>query len=198
MSTSSTVTYHHGDLRATLLVNAMEMLEEGTPFSLRALARRAGVSQTAPYRHFEDRDALETALAADGFIDLKAALVGQGDGIPATVDGLVDFAVAYVAFALRRPAIFRLMFGNECTDSAPAVVEAAQELRDLLATALCNVFESEDMDALATACWALVHGLAVLHLDGKLDVSDAEATAERVRATFAAVLSVGSLRPARH
>ncbi|WP_243640429.1 TetR/AcrR family transcriptional regulator [Nocardioides jejuensis] len=188
------MTYHHGDLRATLLATAMEMLEEGTPFSLRALARRAGVSQTAPYRHFDDRDALEAALAADGFVDLKVALVGDGDGIPATVNGLIEFAVAYVHFALRRPAVFRLMFGNECTDSAPQVIEAAQELRDLLATALHNLFEGDDLDALATACWALVHGLAVLHLDGKLDASDLDATARRVRTTFAAVLSAGAIR----
>lgn len=191
MSTSEVQAYHHGDLRATLLATAMRMLEEGDPFSLRALARRAGVSQTAPYRHFADRDALEAALAADGFVDLRSDLVGDG-GVPDTVEGLIEFAVVYVDFALRRPALFRLMFGNECTENDVQVVEAARGLRDLLAVALGNVFPGSDIEALATASWALVHGLAVLHLDGKLAPSDSMPSAERVRTVFAAVLGVGS------
>ena len=66
--------YHHGDLRAALLANASEMLESGESFSMRALAKRAGVSAAAPYRHFDDREALESALAVEGFDGLRATM----------------------------------------------------------------------------------------------------------------------------
>ncbi|MFT4262039.1 MAG: TetR/AcrR family transcriptional regulator [Nocardioides sp.] len=192
MSTSSRppvrAGYHHGDLRATLLAAAMQMLEEGASFSLRGLARRAGVSQTAPYRHFADREALESALATQGLADLRAELVGDG-GPPTTMEGLVGFAVVYVDFALRRPALFRLMFGNECSAGGDPLVAAAQELDQLLIVALENVFPDSDVQALATACWSLVHGLAFLHLAGKLDAADPGVTAERVRASFEAILT---------
>jgi AcrR family transcriptional regulator len=91
----------------------MRMLEAGEPFSMRAIAREVGVSATAPYRHFADREALESALAAQGLRDLKADLT-DGRELPSTSADLAEFAVAYVEFALRRPALFRLMFGNEC------------------------------------------------------------------------------------
>lgn len=189
MSTLTRGTYHHGDLRATLLTTAMQMLEEGDAFSLRALARRAGVSPTAPYRHFADRDALESALAAEGFRDLKSDLVAKRD-LPTTASDLVELGVAYVEFALRRPALFRLMFGNQCDDSNDQRVRAAAELHDLLALALTRVFPDTDTGALALACWGLVHGLACLHLDGKLPASPSDEVAERVRASFTAVLSI--------
>lgn len=180
--------YHHGDLRAALLGAAMRMLEDGVSFSLRALARQAGVSQTAPYRHFACREALEIAVATEGFADLKADLVGER-GIPETATELVEFAVMYVDFALRRPALFRLMFGNECSGGDAALIDAADELRGLLLLALANVFPGSDRDALATACWALVHGLAFLCLTGKLERADPELVATRVRASFVAVLA---------
>ncbi|MER6877007.1 TetR/AcrR family transcriptional regulator, partial [Amycolatopsis sp. NPDC000673] len=123
MSTSTKDGYHHGDLRATLLTTAMEMLEQGEQFSLRAVARKAGVSPTAPYRHFADRDALESALAAQGLRDLNEDLI-QGDAMPATVAELAELGVAYVDFALRRPALFRLMFGNACDDTNDDRVQA--------------------------------------------------------------------------
>src|SRR5580765_980306 len=131
MTAAPKASYHHGDLRATLLATAMQMLEEGEPFSLRAVARRAGVSPTAPYRHFVDRDALESALAVEGFRDLKVDLLTAG--IPTSASGIGDFAVAYVKFALRRPAVFQLMFGNRCDDTNDQRVQATTELHDVLA-----------------------------------------------------------------
>ena len=185
---STRARYHHGDLRAALLSTAMEMLEQGETFSLRAVARRAGVSPTAPYRHFADRGALESALASQGFRDLKDDLM-EGRDLPRSVDDLADFGVAYVDFALRRPALFRLMFGNECDDSSDERVRESGDLHKLLALALGNVFPGADTDALATASWSLVHGLAFLHLDGKLSGDQVE---ERVRASFAALFSARS------
>lgn len=113
MSTSVRSNYHHGDLRSALLDAAMEMVEAGEQFSLRAVARRADVSQTAPYRHFADREALESALAIRGFQELGSQL--SLDGRPATSEeALVEFGVVYVNFALTHPGLFKLMFGQEC------------------------------------------------------------------------------------
>ena len=172
----------------------MEMLERGEPFSLRAVARRAGVSPTAPYRHFASREALESALATKGLRDLKADLMRAG-GLPSSVSVLAEFAVAYVDFALRRPALFRLMFGNECDESNSDRVEAVAEVHDLLSLAVASVFPDADAPVLATAGWALAHGLAFLHLDGKLTPTSAAEVAARVRSSFEAVFSASS--PAR-
>src|SRR6266850_4711197 len=103
MSTSSA--YHHGDLRAALLQTAGKVLEkEGLgELSLRELARRAGVSHNAPYRHFPDRDSLLAALAAEGF----ALLENEMRGLGARAMGEV-----YIRFALQHPQRFRLMFGG--------------------------------------------------------------------------------------
>lgn len=188
MSTSEKSGYHHGDLRASLLTAAMRMLEEGESFSLRALAREAGVSPTAPYRHFKDRDALESALAAQGLRDLKVDLT-EGRELPASAADLGELAVAYVEFALRRPALFRVMFGNACDTGSAERVEAAAEIHDLLAAAMTRVFPDVDADALASAGWALAHGMAYLFMDGKLQADSTEEIGDRVRAAFAAIIA---------
>ncbi len=191
MSTSEKSGYHHGDLRAALLSTAMEMLEAGEAFSLRGVARGAGVSPTAPYRHFADRDALESALAVEGFRDLLADLVGDG-GLPASLPDLAEFAVTYVAFALRRPALFRVMFGKPCDSADDERVKAADALHQLMADALDKVFPAADASALASAGWGLAHGLACLYLDGKLQADSEGEVAERVRGAFLAITSVGA------
>ncbi|MER6169222.1 TetR/AcrR family transcriptional regulator [Streptomyces violaceorubidus] len=191
MSTSEKSGYHHGDLRAALLSTATEMLEGGEPFSLRAVARRAGVSPTAPYRHFKDRDALESALAVEGFRELLAEL-GGGRGLPVSLPDLAEFAVAYVAFALRRPALFRVMFGKPCDDADDERVKAADALHELMTDALDHVVPDADASALATAGWGLAHGLACLYLDGKMQAASDEEVADRVRSAFLAITSVGS------
>lgn len=187
MSTSTKSGYHHGDLRASLLATAMRMLEAGEQFSLRAVAREAGVSATAPYRHFADRDALESALAAQGLRDLKEDL-SKGRELPASAADLAELAVAYVDFALRRPALFRLMFGNACDTGSEERVQAAADIHELLRLAMAHVF-STPSDALASAGWALAHGLAYLFLDGKLQVESDDEVAEHVRAAFTAILA---------
>ncbi|WP_226345063.1 TetR/AcrR family transcriptional regulator [Agilicoccus flavus] len=190
MSTSAKAGYHHGDLRAALLATAMGMLERGEPFSLRAVAREAGVSPTAPYRHFADREALESALAAQGLRDLRDDLSRDRDS-PTTVAELAEFGVAYVDFALRRPALFRLMFGQECDVENADRVQAAADVHALLASAIAGVFPDADPVPLAVGGWGLVHGLASLHVDGKLTGARDE-VAEQVRSSIAAVLTAGA------
>lgn len=183
MSTSKRKTYHHGDLRTALLDAATELLEEGEQFSLRAVARKAEVSQTAPYRHFKDREALESALAVRGFEDLRKRFSFTGE--PAdSIEGLLQFAVSYIIFAMERPAIFKLMFGQECDEEDDDRVVAAENLRTLLAQSLAGLFPGVDHDALATSLWSLTHGLAFLHLDGKLEYNSPDDATASVMRTF--------------
>src|SRR5260370_6620778 len=107
------VTYHHGALRAACLSAALERLEEEgeTALSLRAVARRAGVSPAAPYRHYEDREALVSAVAAVGYRELAERL-GAAHPSPSTPEQLASVAVGSVPLPLERPAFFRIMFGG--------------------------------------------------------------------------------------
>lgn len=188
MTATTRSSYHHGDLRAALLTTAMAMLERGEPFSLRAIARETGVSPTAPYRHFPDRDAVESALAAQGLRDLKVELT-RDRALPGNVHELAEFGVAYVEFALRRPALFRLMFGSECDDENDDRVQAAADVHQLLAAAITGVFPDGDPTDLALGGWGLVHGLASLYLDRKLTGAPTEKIATQVRASFLAVFT---------
>ncbi|MFB7506228.1 TetR/AcrR family transcriptional regulator [Streptomyces broussonetiae] len=185
--------YHHGDLRAACLRAAIELLEEGggSGLSLRAVARRAGVSPTAPYRHYADRDALVSAVAAEGYRELAAALAAVHPS-PSTPDDLAAVAVAYVGFALDHPAMFRAMFVEPCDPDSDERVAAAAVVSGYVDALVRSAFPGAEPTALSTAVWALVHGLAFLHLDGKLDSSVPEAVAERVRAAVLSLLSVSA------
>ncbi|MFE7195693.1 TetR/AcrR family transcriptional regulator [Microbacterium oxydans] len=187
--------YHHGDLRAALIAAAIAGLEAGEAFSLRGVARRAGVSTAAPYRHFQDKAALESAIAVEGFrslsLDLGQALARMTDSDSAE-DTIVSLGVAYVAFALRNRAVFRLMFGNECDDEDSERVQASSEVRVGLTQTIERLFPDADAGALAMAMWSMAHGLAVLHLDGKFRPEPAEAVAARVRTAVAAVFAMNS------
>nr|WP_300146193.1 TetR/AcrR family transcriptional regulator [Propionicimonas sp.] len=185
--------YHHGDLRAALLAAAIESLEAGEAFSMRAVARRADVSPTAPYRHFANRQALDSAVAVEGFRDLRADLATVLAGVPESsppVAEIAALAVAYVAFALRRPAVFRLMFGNECDQADSERVEASGQLHTLLGGVIERLLPGADVPTLSTALWGMAHGLAFLHLDGKFRPEPADEVADRVRSSVAAVFAL--------
>ncbi|QLJ02756.1 TetR/AcrR family transcriptional regulator [Streptomyces sp. NEAU-sy36] len=176
-------TYHHGDLRAACLRAARELLEEdgSAGLSLRAVARRAGVSATAPYRHYADRDALVSAVAAQGYRELAEHLAAAHPS-PTTSDELAAVAVAYVRFALERPALFRVMFAEPCDPTSEERVAATTAISEYVRGIVRSAFPGADAEALSTTVWALVHGLAFLHLDGKLDASTSDVVADQVRA----------------
>ncbi|MDP4005794.1 TetR/AcrR family transcriptional regulator [Methylobacterium sp. NEAU K] len=165
MSTSrSEKAYHHGDLRAALVSAALELLEGGgeAALSLRAVARTCGVSAMAPYRHFAGKEDLLEAVAARGFEDLAEAL-GTADASAAGAEALAAQGAAYVAFACRRPALFRLMFMTPCRKPDRPRAYGILEAR---AAALAGpAMPAED---LTLAAWSLVHGLAALILDGRI------------------------------
>jgi AcrR family transcriptional regulator len=186
---ASKATYHHGDLRAALVRAALELLDESgeTDLALRAVARRAGVSPAAPYRHYADREALASAVAAVGYRELAERLAAAHPS-PSTPEQLASVATAYVQFALERPALFRIMFGEPCDrdndERATATAAVSRYVRSIVE----RTFPQADPDALATAVWALVHGLAFLHLDGKLDASSRSVVADRISAAIQALL----------
>ncbi|MFK0140050.1 TetR/AcrR family transcriptional regulator [Streptomyces murinus] len=186
-------TYHHGDLRAACLRAARELLEEdgAAGLSLRAVARRAGVSAAAPYRHFADRDALVSAVAAQGYRELAGHLAAAHPS-PTTPDELAAVAVAYVRFALDRPALFRVMFAEPCDPDNEERAGATTAISEYVHGIVRGAFPGADPDVLSTTVWALVHGLAFLHLDGKLDASTPEGVADRVSAAVRALFTAAA------
>jgi AcrR family transcriptional regulator len=168
---------------------ALELLEEGgtAALSLRAVARRAGVAPSAPYRHYADRDALVSAVAAVGYRQLADYLTAA-HAEPSSVDDLAAVAVAYVRFAIERPALFRVMFSEPCDRDSSNRVAATDVISAYLGSIVRRCFPGADVAALSTALWAVVHGLAFLHLDGKLEASRPSAVADRVHAAVHALL----------
>jgi AcrR family transcriptional regulator len=188
-TSASERTYHHGDLRAALVAAALDLLEAGgeAALSLRAAARACGVSAMAPYRHFASKEALLEAVAARGFGDLAADLEAA-DGSATGVQALAAQGAAYVTFAGRNPALFRLMFMRD--GGKPVGSRAYRVLERRAATLAGPAMTAED---LALAAWSLVHGLAALILDRRvpLEGEAAEAAARRITLVFAQLAAAG-------
>lgn len=169
--------YHHGDLRRALLLAARQLVDHGgsSALTLRAAAQQAGVSPAAPYRHFEDRDALLAAVLAEGFRELAAATDAARIAASAPVDSFLAVGSAYLQFADSHPQLYRLMFGPECNKlQHPDLLEAGQEafgvvLRAAHECAAAGLVGTRSPDDVALAGWSVVHGLASLQADGVLE-----------------------------
>lgn len=171
--------YHHGDLRAALIAEGLRLLgqSDADSLSLREVARGVGVSAPSVYRHFPDKEALMTALAREGLVQLAAE---QKAAAMAAGDSALAFAAtgrAYVRFALANPALFRLIFASP--QLGLRHVEPGQQpeaMRFLIANAASLAgadVTSSSLGVEAARAWALVHGLAMLMLDGQIPVDDA-------------------------
>lgn len=201
--------YHHGNLRQVLLEAAEAELEaQGLEhFSLRGVAKRAGVSHAAPAHHFRDTTGLLTALATVGFERLVA--FKDREQSAAAADGLSQLVAAglgYVAFATAHPALFHLMFTSRRPDPADPALCAAGALaygrlvRDVgrlveEETATTPARPPEDVEARIAATWALAHGLADLVIAGRLrhlDALDPTARRTRLAAIFRSGIGEGS------
>jgi AcrR family transcriptional regulator len=192
--------YHHGDLRQALVEAALALLteEQDWNFSLREVARRAGVSHNAPYNHFPEKRDLLGAVAAVGFEKLRTRMLGAIGKIKTADAMLLAISQTYVGFAVENPALYRLMFGPVLVErsgarSAPAETPGAGQaparmfayehpkafavLEDvILRGARSGLFAvaPEDQAAFGIAtlsCWSAVHGLTMLIIDRKAETS---------------------------
>lgn len=169
--------YHHGDLRRSLIAAARELLRSGgvEAVTLREATRLAGVSHNAPYRHFASREALLAALAAEGFRELRRALDEAGSRAD-PAGRLTALGRAYLHFANADRATFRLMFGGVVDGAAhPDLAEASGSAFGALRNVVAPREPSAPAEREALRAWALVHGLAHLVADRKIDAAQAEA-----------------------
>jgi AcrR family transcriptional regulator len=170
--------YHHGDLRSAVVEEGLRLLRdrEADSLSLREIARNVGVSATALYRHFPDKASLLEALAEAGYAQLAceqaAAAAGGGPS------GFAAMGQAYVRFALANPALFRLIFVAKPTYAHPGVEAPAGTAASLLQSGVAQLMgpeaSAESRFAAMLRAWSLVHGLAMLILDGQVERSVAE------------------------
>ncbi|MER8694091.1 TetR/AcrR family transcriptional regulator [Mesorhizobium opportunistum] len=169
--------YHHGDLRRAVIETALDMLreEKGWQFTLREVARRAGVSHAAPYKHFPDKAALLAELAMIGFDRLRASLSAAKPEAPKSLrDEIAPVAHAYVAFGTDNPALYRLMFsageekaaGVHLNERALAVFDVAREI--LRCGQDAGSIRKRALEGQAAAWWGLIHGMTMLAIDGLL------------------------------
>ncbi len=182
--------YHHGDLRAALLAAAeAELAERGIEgFSLRAVAKRAGVSHAAPAHHFGDTPGLLTALAAEGFRRFLATQhAREALAPPDARSQIVAAGLGYIDFARARPALFRLMFGSRRPDFGQHdLTAAARAAYEHLETQTAAAGGQSVQDV--AAAWAVAHGLADLMAAGRLKPMQDLPEAER-DAAFAAIIA---------
>jgi AcrR family transcriptional regulator len=168
--------YHHGNLRETLLRAATGLVGEVGPmaFTLREVARRAGVSHNAPYRHFRDKDDLIAAVASEGYGELTCAMGAAAGKQARAVDRLKHAGLAYIDFALRRPEHFTVMF--DAPFSGPAHHDSLEAAKQAFSALVGFVKDAQDAGELqsgdpveyAYLAWTMVHGVAKLAITHRL------------------------------
>jgi AcrR family transcriptional regulator len=166
--------YHHGDLREALIAATEDILaKEGAEFfTLRAVARRAGVSPAAPSHHFGNAAGLLVAVGLRGYAELTRMLKEAGEGAGTPIERLHAQGTAYVRFALRYPGRFELMFSNKRRligdDRLKGAGKAAYEEME---RTLGEVVPAKDARVAAIAAWSTIHGFAKLAIEGKFDAA---------------------------
>jgi AcrR family transcriptional regulator len=176
--------YHHGDLRRSLIQAGREVLAERgvDALSLREVARRAKVSQAAPYHHFADKADLVSAVAQHGFEDFARALrTGADTAGGGALQRLTAMGLAYVRFAVANPELFRLLFRPELRGGTregaaaeamePAGSAAYQLFLDAVTAAVKEGSVQGSVEDVAVAALSAVHGLSTLLVDGPVDLS---------------------------
>lgn len=184
--------YHHGDLRRALVAEAVRTIQtQGVDqLTLRAVGGKLGVSRTALYRHFSDKQALLAAVGREGFRMLRLALTDAWEQHGGGRAGFDAMGVAYVRFAALHPSHYRVMFGGfveSCEKDAEFDAEATgafQTLVDaLVAQQRAGLVRADDPLIQARFVWAVVHGVAMLVIDGQLQGSDEQGLALNAYAT---------------
>jgi AcrR family transcriptional regulator len=173
--------YRWGDLRSRLLTAASEIISEKgiKKLTMRSLSSKVGVSRTAPYRHFDNKDALLLAIAEQGFNELTIQYrkIIHDQSLD-SFSKLRNIGLAYIEFAINNPGAFRLMFGQEIIEhqrSAKLCSDARETFNEYL-TAVKALQEDKqiaiaDYAVLANYFWTIVHGLAILLINGQIQVT---------------------------
>ncbi len=168
--------YHHGDLRAAAIAAGMQKIDEQDhpDLGLRALARDLGVSATALYRHFPNKDALLDALALEGLNRLGAHQAQAAQSVGGGREGFGEMGLTYVRWAVEHPALMRLIYDRvgkvDLAATNPTKMgEAFFQLRAGIAATMPKDISPEQQATAALHAWSLVHGLAMLILDGQVE-----------------------------
>lgn len=168
--------YHHGRLKQALLDASLALIRKSGAggFTLREVARMAGVSHNAPYRHFRDKEELLAALAAEGFHRLTESMVKAAESAPSALDRFRRSGRGYVEFALRHPQHFAIMFEFPWRfDLHPVTKQEGERAFGTLVQYLeaCQAEQSlppGDSRHFALVAWSMVHGVAKLAISGRL------------------------------
>jgi AcrR family transcriptional regulator len=172
--------------RRALLADAAELLDTGGPdaVTLREVGARAGVSRGAPYRHFENKDSLLIAVAAEGWERLGDDMLAlQADSRRQPLDTLRAALVGILAVSRHQPYLYQLMFNTPDGDTT-AVVDAAQRLCDGFLTIVAAVVGEENAERFAATLLTAAHGAAGLEASGLLDTDKWHTTAEELLDNF--------------
>jgi AcrR family transcriptional regulator len=169
-------TYHHGDLKRALTEAALGLVQEKGPkgFTLREVARRAGVSTAAPYRHFSDKSQLLAAVATLGFVQLHESLSAIAAETADLRQQVLDMGRAYVRWAVTHPDYYQVMFGTELDkgDNPDLLTAGTRAFDDLLDTIVrcqhANLLSAGDPRETAGPIWSLLHGVATLAIGNDL------------------------------
>lgn len=168
-------TYHHGDLRSEAIAAGLFLLRDraAEDISLREIARHVGVSATALYRHFPDKGALLDAMAMEALEQLGRNQAASAAARASPRAAFERVGISYVEWALANPALFRLVFARcglvDLRDGDPnALGEAFRQLSNGIASVLPETISADDRMVAALHAWSLVHGLALLILDGQV------------------------------
>ena len=194
--------YHHGDLRRALLDEALRTIQAhgANHLTLRAVGERLGVSRSALYRHFADKQALLAAAACEGFRMLRQAVADAWEHNGRGRTGFEAMAKAYVQFAVAHPSHYRVMFGGfiESATKDEDFMGEARAAFQVLVDAIVDqqntgLIRRDDPVLVARFTWALVHGISMLVIDGQLqETGQREAVeqyaVERIRASLAVVV----------
>lgn len=180
--------YHHGSLREALIDGAVELLgsQGARDFSLNEVARRAGVSSGAPYRHFESKDALLAAVAERGYVLLTAEATRP---FPADADAgtrLLLLCIRYARFAVANSELFATMFQNRLSGRADNLglrsfdpfIAAVRDAMDV------GLLPSGRLDQVAVATWSALHGITVIYLNGGYTALGVDGGPEHIIATL--------------
>ena len=168
--------YHHGDLRRALIEQALRIIQaEGVRgLTLRGVGETLGVSRTALYRHFADKNALLAEVAREGFRTFRLELIEAWERGGRGRQAFEDMGIAYVRFAVANPSHYRVMFGGFVVVAADTALkqEAASAFQALVDAIVAlqqqRLMRADDPLQLARFIWALVHGIAMLVIDGPL------------------------------